>query len=110
MLGILFTVIVGALAGFLAGKLMKGSGFGFLVNLLVGIVGGFLGGNLLAWLGIHWGKTFIGYLVTALIGSCLLLWILSRLTKKKKKSPHNTTSVTLSQTVTLKKPSDDLNS
>jgi|GEM_PF-252195 len=84
MLGILFTVIVGALSGFLAGKLMKGSGFGFLVNLLVGIVGGFLGGNLLAWLGINWGKTFIGYLVTSLIGAIILLWVVSLLTKKKK--------------------------
>ena len=86
MLGTLLTVIVGALAGFLAGKLMKGSGFGFLVNLLVGIVGGFLGGNLLAWFGINWGRTFIGYLVTALIGSCLLLWVVSLLTKKKSRS------------------------
>ena len=67
----------------MAGKLMKGSGFGFLVNLLVGIVGGFLGGNLLAWLGIHWGKTFIGYLVTSLIGAIILLWVVSLLTKKK---------------------------
>jgi uncharacterized membrane protein YeaQ/YmgE (transglycosylase-associated protein family) len=53
-MGIIVSIIIGALAGFLAGRLMKGSGFGFVVNLLVGIIGGFLGGNILAWLGIHW--------------------------------------------------------
>ncbi len=39
-MGIIITILIGALAGFLAGKLFKGSGFGFWVNLLVGIVGG----------------------------------------------------------------------
>ena len=66
----------------MAGKLMKGAGFGFVVNLLVGIVGGFLGGNVLDWLGIHWGGTFVGCLVTSVIGSCLLLWLISLIKKK----------------------------
>ena len=38
-MGIIITILIGALAGFLAGKIFKGAGFGFWVNLLVGIVG-----------------------------------------------------------------------
>ena len=66
-----------ALAGYLAGKVMKGGGFGFWVNLIVGIVGGFIGGNVLAWFGINWGASIIGQIVTAVIGSIILLWVIS---------------------------------
>ena len=69
-MGIIISIIIGALAGFLAGKLMKGAGFGFWVNLLVGVIGGFLGGNILAWLGTNWGTTVVGYLVTSVIAAC----------------------------------------
>ena len=75
-MGIIFSIIIGVLAGFLAGKIMKGGGFGFWINLLVGIVGGFLGGSVLGWFGIEWGGLF-GSLVTAVIGAVILLWILS---------------------------------
>lgn len=78
-MGFIVSILVGALAGYLAGRLMEGAGFGFLVNMLVGMVGGFLGGNVLGWIGI--GGTFIGTLVTAVIGSCLLLWIISLIRK-----------------------------
>ena len=80
-MGIILTIVIGALAGFLAGKLMKGSGSGFWINLLVGIVGGFLGGEILGWCGVHWGTTIIGQLVTAVIGAVLLLWIVSKIKK-----------------------------
>ena len=40
----LYTILIGALAGWLAGKIMKGGGFGALKNILLGIVGGFVGG------------------------------------------------------------------
>jgi uncharacterized membrane protein YeaQ/YmgE (transglycosylase-associated protein family) len=40
----LYAILIGALAGFLAGKLMKGGGFGFLMNMILGIVGGAVGG------------------------------------------------------------------
>ncbi len=75
-MGIIVTILIGALAGFLAGKIFKGAGFGFWVNLLVGIVGGFIGGNVLGWLGIHWGGTIVGQIVTAVIGAILLLFSL----------------------------------
>ena len=80
-MGIIITILIGALAGFLAGKLMKGAGFGFWVNLLVGIAGGFIGGNVLGWLGIHWGG-IVGQIVTAVIGAVILLWVISLIKKK----------------------------
>lgn len=80
-MGIILSILIGVLAGFLAGKFMKGGGFGFWINLLVGVVGGFLGGSILGWLGIHWGG-LVGSLVTAVIGAVILLWILSLFKKK----------------------------
>ncbi len=69
-------IIIGAIAGWLAGKLMRGGGFGFLINLLVGIVGAVIGGWVFGLLGIATGG-IIGSLVTALVGAILLLWIIS---------------------------------
>lgn len=72
----LWYIIIGIVAGFLAGKIMKGGGFGILVNLLVGIIGGLLGGWLFGLLGIS-ASGIWGSLVTATIGAILFLWILS---------------------------------
>jgi uncharacterized membrane protein YeaQ/YmgE (transglycosylase-associated protein family) len=76
----LWFLIIGSLAGWLAGQLMKGSGFGLLGNLIVGIVGGVLGGMLFGLLGIG-GSGLIGSLVTATVGAVVLLWIVSKLKK-----------------------------
>ena len=73
----LWWIIVGAVAGWLAGNLMRGGGFGFLVNLLVGIVGAVIGGWVFGLLGVSTGSGVIGSLVTALVGAVLLLWIVS---------------------------------
>lgn len=72
----LWWIIIGAIAGWLAGKLMRGGGFGFLINLLVGIAGALIGGWVFGMLGIAAGG-IIGSLVTALVGAILLLWIIS---------------------------------
>ncbi|MCE5179330.1 MAG: GlsB/YeaQ/YmgE family stress response membrane protein [Porphyromonadaceae bacterium] len=72
----LWWIIIGAIAGWLAGKLMRGGGFGFIVNLLVGIAGAVIGGWVFGLLGIAAGG-IIGSLVTALVGAILLLWIIS---------------------------------
>lgn len=69
-------IIIGILAGFIAGKIMRGGGFGLLVNLLVGIVGGVLGGWVFGLLGIT-TTGLIGSLFTSVIGSIVLLWVLS---------------------------------
>jgi uncharacterized membrane protein YeaQ/YmgE (transglycosylase-associated protein family) len=76
---ILFLVI-GVLAGFLAGKIMKGGGFGVLGDLVIGVVGAFLGGWLFSLFGITAGG-LLGALVTALVGALFLLYLI-RLVKR----------------------------
>ncbi len=67
-------LVVGLIAGWLGGKIMRGGGFGFFGNLVVGIVGAFLGGFLFNALGIA-GIGFVGALVTATVGAVVLLFI-----------------------------------
>ena len=69
-------IIIGIVAGFLAGKIMRGGGFGLLINLVVGIIGGLLGGWVFGLLGIAAGG-ILGSLITSVVGAVLLLWILS---------------------------------
>lgn len=71
---------IGALAGWLAGILMKGGGSGLLVNIIVGIVGAVLGGFVFGLLGISMGG-LIGSIVTATAGAALLLFILGIIKK-----------------------------
>lgn len=69
-------IIIGIVAGFLAGKIMRGGGFGLFINLLIGIVGGVLGGWVFGLLGIAAGG-ILGGLITSTVGAVLLLWIVS---------------------------------
>lgn len=75
-------IIIGIVAGFLAGQIMKGKGFGLIINLLVGIGGAVLGGWLFGKLGINLGDGLIGSLVTAFLGAIVLLFIISLFKKK----------------------------
>lgn len=69
-------LIIGALAGWLAGNIMKGRGFGVLGNIVVGIVGSVLGGMLFGALGLA-AFGFIGSLITATVGAIVLLYLIS---------------------------------
>ena len=60
--GMIWTLIIGGIAGWLAGKLMRGEGFGIIVDIIVGVIGGWLGGWLFGKLGIHIGNGLIGSL------------------------------------------------
>jgi uncharacterized membrane protein YeaQ/YmgE (transglycosylase-associated protein family) len=80
-MNLILFVIVGILAGWLAGRVMKGGGFGVVGDLVVGAVGAFLGGWLLGLLGIPAGGGFVGSLVTAFVGAVVLLYGI-RLIKK----------------------------
>jgi uncharacterized membrane protein YeaQ/YmgE (transglycosylase-associated protein family) len=79
--GLIAWLIIGALAGWLAGLLVKGGGFGIFVDIVVGIVGAFIGGWLAGVLGISLGGGWIGSIITAVIGAVILLFIL-RLIKR----------------------------
>ena len=71
-------IIIGIIAGFVAGKLMRGGGFGLFINLLVGIVGGVLGGWVFSLLGIA-ATGIMGSLVNSNVGTIFLLRIVSLL-------------------------------
>ncbi|WP_322060793.1 GlsB/YeaQ/YmgE family stress response membrane protein [Paraburkholderia sp. J63] len=74
--GIIAWLIIGAVAGWLAGVLVKGGGFGLIVDIIVGIVGAFIGGWLAGLLGIHIGGGMISSIITAIIGAVILLFII----------------------------------
>ena len=68
-------LIIGAVAGWLAGLLMRGGGFGLLGNIVVGIIGAFVGGFLFSRVGVSAGGGLIGSLITAVVGAAVLLFI-----------------------------------
>ncbi len=80
MFYLIWVVLIGILAGWIAGQITKGSGFGILGDMVVGILGSLLGSFLFGWLGIV-AYGLIGRLVLAVIGAIVLLWLL-RLIKK----------------------------
>ena len=82
---LLWTIIIGILAGFLAGKIVKGHGMGTLMDLLVGIVGSVLGGWIFTLLGLA-AYGLIGQLVMATAGAVVLLLIV-RAIKNDQDSP-----------------------
>lgn len=71
-------LVIGGLAGWIAGEVMRGKGFGLLGNILVGIVGALIGGFAFRLLGLA-AYGFIGSLVTATVGAILLIWIVRKL-------------------------------
>ncbi|WP_085536119.1 GlsB/YeaQ/YmgE family stress response membrane protein [Massilibacteroides vaginae] len=75
-MGFIWYILIGIVAGYLAGKIMRGGGFGIVVNLLLGIVGGVLGGWVFGLLGLS-TTGIVGSLVTSTVGAVLLLWIAS---------------------------------
>jgi len=70
---LLVFLIVGAVAGWLAGVIVKGHGFGLVGNIVVGIVGAFLAGFLLPRLGLAIGGGIVAAIINALIGAVILL-------------------------------------
>jgi uncharacterized membrane protein YeaQ/YmgE (transglycosylase-associated protein family) len=77
---LIWWILVGLIAGWAAGKIMRGGGYGVAVDIILGIVGAVVGGWLLGALGIYAGG-LIGTIVIAIIGAIFLIW-LTRLLKK----------------------------
>ncbi len=77
---LLYFLLIGLAAGWLAGKVMKGSGYGLIGDLVIGVVGAFLGGWIFGLLTIAAGG-LIGLLVTAFVGAVVLVWLLRMLKK-----------------------------
>jgi uncharacterized membrane protein YeaQ/YmgE (transglycosylase-associated protein family) len=74
--------LIGIVAGFIAGKIMEGRGFGILGNLVVGVVGAVLGGGLFGLLGLT-ATGLVGSLVVATVGAVVLLAIVGAVFKQK---------------------------
>ena len=73
---LLIWIIVGAIAGWLSGIIVKGGGFGLLGDIVVGIVGAFVGGWLLPKLGIHLGVGLVALIASATLGAVALLLVI----------------------------------
>jgi uncharacterized membrane protein YeaQ/YmgE (transglycosylase-associated protein family) len=72
---LLYTLIIGAASGWLAGLLFKGGGFGILGNIVIGVVGGFIGFWLFGKLGISLGSGTISTILTSAAGAIVLLFV-----------------------------------
>ena len=79
---LLVFLIVGAIAGWLAGQIVKGGGFGLIGDIVVGIVGAFIAGFLFPRLGISLGAGIVGEIIAAAIGAIILLLVI-RLIKRR---------------------------
>jgi uncharacterized membrane protein YeaQ/YmgE (transglycosylase-associated protein family) len=75
---LIWEIAIGILAGFLAGRIMRGRGYGVLIDLLLGLVGSVVGGFVFGLLGLH-GYGLVGQLVTATAGAMMLIWLVHRL-------------------------------
>ncbi len=71
----ILSLIIGGIAGWLAGLIMRGDGYGILIDIILGIVGGWLGGWLFGALNLHIGGTF-GVLITSIVGAVILIALL----------------------------------
>ncbi|NRB51773.1 MAG: GlsB/YeaQ/YmgE family stress response membrane protein [Saprospiraceae bacterium] len=71
----LYFIIVGGIAGWLAGQIMKGGGFGLITNIILGIIGGVVGGWLLGVAGVSVGGGLVGSIITSAIGAMAVIFI-----------------------------------
>lgn len=78
---LLIWLAIGAIAGWLAGQIMGGGGFGLVGDIIIGIVGALLAGFLLPKIGLYIGGGLLGDILNAVIGACLLIFII-RLVKR----------------------------
>jgi uncharacterized membrane protein YeaQ/YmgE (transglycosylase-associated protein family) len=69
-------ILVGIVAGWLAGQVMRGGGFGLIGDLIVGVIGAFFGDWLFPRLGIHLGAGAIAQIISAALGAIILLFII----------------------------------
>jgi uncharacterized membrane protein YeaQ/YmgE (transglycosylase-associated protein family) len=78
---LIWFLLIGLIAGWLAGKVMRGGGFGIVGDMIVGVIGALLGGWIFSKLGISAGGGLIGAIIVAFVGAVVLLLLL-RLIKR----------------------------
>jgi uncharacterized membrane protein YeaQ/YmgE (transglycosylase-associated protein family) len=77
-MALIWILVIGAVAGWLAGQFMRGGGFGLLGDIVVGIVGSLIGGFIFGILGIY-AYGLVGQIVTATVGAVVLLYVARKL-------------------------------
>ena len=77
-MGIIATIIIGLVSGFIANYIMKGKGSGFIINLLVGLVGSWVGGFLFGLMGLA-AFGLIGKIVASVFGAVVLLFAIKKI-------------------------------
>ncbi|CAN5471613.1 GlsB/YeaQ/YmgE family stress response membrane protein [soil metagenome] len=75
--GLIAALVIGAIAGWLAGQIVRGGGFGLIGNIVVGIIGGLIAGYLVPTLGWSFGNVWVGAIISSTIGAVILLLIIS---------------------------------
>ena len=80
---LLWFVLIGAIAGWLAGRFLRGNGFGLVGDMIVGVIGAFLGAYLFRATGVEIGHGLIGGLIVAFIGAAVLLFIVRLFTGRR---------------------------
>jgi uncharacterized membrane protein YeaQ/YmgE (transglycosylase-associated protein family) len=75
---LIWEIVIGILAGFLAGKIMRGKGYGVLMDLVLGLVGSLLGGLVFGLVGLY-AYGIVGRLVIATAGAVMLIWLVRKL-------------------------------
>jgi uncharacterized membrane protein YeaQ/YmgE (transglycosylase-associated protein family) len=73
---LIWFLLVGLIAGWLAGKVMRGAGYGVVGDMIIGVVGALIGGWLFGKLGIGIGGGLIGAIIVAFVGAVILIWLL----------------------------------
>ena len=73
---LIFTLIIGAASGWLAGLIRQGYGFGLLGNIVIGILGAFIGSWLFRQMGISIGAGLVNHIITSVIGALVLLFLI----------------------------------
>jgi uncharacterized membrane protein YeaQ/YmgE (transglycosylase-associated protein family) len=80
MQGWIWWIIVGLIAGWATGRIMKGSGYGPIMDIVLGIIGAVIGGWIMTSLGVGLGGGLIGSIIVAIIGAVILVWIVRLIT------------------------------
>lgn len=75
---LVYEILIGILAGWLAGKIMRGRGYGVLIDLVLGLIGSVVGGFVFGLLGLY-ATSLIGTLLVATAGAVILVWLVRRL-------------------------------
>ncbi len=78
---LLILLLVGLVAGWLAGLIMRGGGFGLVGNIIVGVIGAFIAGFLLPKFGISLAAGLVGSIIHAVIGAVILLFVIGLIKK-----------------------------